>query len=786
MTSPIRINRVVVVGAGTMGAAIAAHVANAGIPVRLLDVDAKTAAAGFERMRRATPPALFTPATAELIAPGTLTDDFAAIGDADWIVEAIVERLDTKRDLMARIDGVRRPDSIVSTNTSGLPIGAIAAGTSDGFKQRFLGTHFFNPPRYLKLLELIPTGDTLPDVIDGMREFGERRLGKGVALCKDTPNFIGNRYASVTGALLLGFILDNGYSVEEVDTILGPLAGRPKTAIFRLYDLVGIDIAASVSRNLYDLIPADESREALRHPRVGKLFGALIERQSLGDKTGQGFYRKTKGAGGQTQIDVLDLETLEYRERREPQIPSIAAASRIKTLPERLAFLLSQDDRAGALVRQATYQALGYPARRVPEIADDVRTFDNVVRWGFAHELGPFETWDALGVRATAAALTKNDITVAGWVEELLAGGSESFYRGDAIARQHFDVSRRAYVPEPHDPRRLVLARTKASKGVVAGNAGASLIDLGDGVACLEFHTKLNTLDEQIEEMVCRAVEDVERSWNALVVGNDGADFCVGANLARLTMAIGVGAFEMIDRAVVAMQNVMQRMRFSTRPVVIAPFGRTLGGGAEVCLAGARVVAAAESYIGLVEVGVGLIPAAGGCKEMVRRIVSPPMQLAHVDPHPFLKHVVQMVGTAKVSASAADARQMGYLSAADRIVMNRDHLIADAKAVALALADDYVPPPRAKVCYAAGRDERAAVLAELHVLQRAGFASEYDRHVVGKLAHVLCGGDLSSGQWVDEQWILDLEREAFVSLCGEAKTAERMQHVLKTGKPLRN
>jgi 3-hydroxyacyl-CoA dehydrogenase len=786
MTAPARINRVVVIGAGTMGAAIAAHVANARIPVRLLDVDAKLVAAGFERLRRATPPALFTPATADLITTGTLTEDFAAVGEADWIVEAIVENLDAKRDLMARIDGVRRPDSIVSSNTSGLPIAAIAEGTSRGFRQRFLGTHFFNPPRYLKLLEVIPTADTLPAVTGAMREFGERRLGKGVALCKDTPNFIGNRYASVTGALLLGYILDNGYTVEEVDTILGPLVGHPKTAVFRLYDLVGIDVAAFVSRNLYALIPHDESREALGHPRVGTLFGALLERKSLGDKTGHGFYRKTKSAGGETQIDVLDLETLEYRPRREPEIPSLAAASRIKRLPERLAFLLAQGDRAGALVRHTTYQALGYAARRIPEIADDVLTFDNVVRWGFAHELGPFETWDALGVRATADALKKHEIAVAGWVEELLGKGHAAFYRGDANGRVHYDVARGDYEPERQDPRRLVLASVKGAKGVVVGNAGGSLIDLGDGVACLEFHTKLNTLDDQIEEMVCLAVDQVERQWDALVVGNDGADFCVGANLARLGMAIGMRAFDIVDRAVAAMQNVMQRMRFSTRPVVVAPFNRTLGGGAEVCLAGARIVAAAETYIGLVEVGVGLIPAAGGCKEMVRRLVSPQMQVPHVDPHPFLKQVVQMLGTAKVSASAADARAMGFLSHADRIVMNRDHLIAEAKAVALALADDYMPPPRAKVCYAAGRDACAALLAELHILQRAGFASEYDRHVVGKLAHVLCGGDISSGQWVDEQWILDLEREAFVSLCGEAKTLERMQHLLKTGKPLRN
>lgn len=779
MTPSARINRVVVIGAGTMGAAIAAHVANAGIPVRLLDLDAKLVMTGLERVRRATPAALFTPATADLISTGTLADHFDTVGDADWVLEAIVENLDAKRELIARIERACRPDSIVSTNTSGLPIAAIAQHASPAFRQRFLGTHFFNPPRYLKLLELIPTADTLPDVTAAMREFGERRLGKGVAICKDTPNFIGNRHASVTGAMLLGYILDNGYTIEEVDTILGPLVGRPKTAVFRLYDLVGIDVAASVSRNLYPLIPHDESREALRHPRVERLFDALVARRSLGDKTGQGFYKKERKT---QQIDVLDLETLEYRARREPEIPSLAAAARIKSLPERLAFLLAQEDRAGTLVRHATYQALGYAARRVPEIAGDVRTFDNVVRWGFAHELGPFETWDALGVRAAAEALKANQIQIAGWVRALLDRGLESFYRD----RLHYDVVARDYRLEHPDPRRRVLSSIKAAKGVVRSNASASLLDLGDDVACLEFHSKLNTLDEQIEEMLSQAVEEVERRWAALVVGNDGTDFCVGANLARLVQAIGLGASDMIDRAVTGMQSVMQRLRFAARPVVVAPFNRTLGGGAEVCLAGGRIVAAAETYIGLVEVGVGLIPAAGGCKEMVRRLVSPAMQVPNVDPHPFLKSVLQMLGTAKVSGSAAEARAMGFLSAADRIVMNRDHLLAEAKAVARALADDYVPPPRARSCYAAGRDARAALVAELHVLQRAGFASEYDRHVVGKLAHVLCGGDISSGQWVDEQWFLDLEREAFVSLCGEPKTLERMQHVLKTGKPLRN
>ena len=784
--TPIRINRVVVIGAGTMGAAIAAHAANAGLAVRLLDIDEKTVSAGFERMRRASPPALFTPSTADLIRTGTLASDFGAVAEADWVVEAVVEKLDVKRELMARIDSVRQPETIVSSNTSGLPIASIAAGTSTGFRERFLGTHFFNPPRYLKLLEIIPTADTLPQVTAAFREFGERRLGKGVALCKDTPNFIGNRYASVTGALLLGYLLDNRYTVEEVDATLGPLAGRPKTAVFRLYDLVGIDVAAFVSRNLYDLIPHDESRDALRHPGVTRLFDALLERKSLGDKTGQGFYRKTKDVGGQTRIDVLDLETLEYRARREPQLPSLAAAARMRSLPERLAFLLGQNDRAGALVRHVTYQALGYACRRVPEIADDLLTVDNVVRWGFAHELGPFEIWDALGFRATTESLKRNGVAVAEWVDELLGRGVEALYRTDSGGRQHYNVVRRTYEPPRDDPRRIVLTALKASGKVVANNGGASLIDVGDGVACLEFHTKLNTLDEQIEEMVHRAVDEVERSWSALVIGNDGTDFCVGANLARLTMGISLGAWEMIERAVASMQTVMQRMRFATRPVVVAPFGRTLGGGAEVCLAGARIVAAAETYLGLVEVGVGLIPAAGGCKEMVRRVVSPPMRVPHVDPHPFLKYLVQMLGTAKVSASAADAREMGYTTAADSIVMNRDHLIGKAKSVALALAEDYAPPARGKVCFAAGRDARAALLAELHVLHRAGFASEYDRHVVGKLVHVLCGGDISSGQWVDEQWMLDLEREAFVSLCGEAKTMERMQHVLKTGKPLRN
>jgi 3-hydroxyacyl-CoA dehydrogenase len=775
MTKPI--NRAVVIGSGTMGGGIAAHFANAGIPVYLLDVSQQVVRASLDRLKKNKPAAFVTPETAELLTVGSLDENEAWIAEGDWIIEAIVENLEVKRELVARIDRLRRQGSIVSSNTSGIPIAKIAAEASADFKEHFLGTHFFNPPRYMKLLEVIPTPDTLPEVTAFVREFAETRLGKSVVLCKDTPNFIANRLASMGGASLVDFALAHGYTVEETDLIAGPLTGRPKTAAFRLQDLVGFDVSSAVADNLYGMIEHDESREVLRSPRVEALKKSQTEKGRLGDKTKQGFYKKD----GKTILS-LDLETGQYRERIEPNIPSLAEASKIRNLPERLKFVLAQDDKAGAMARHILYNSFAYAAARVPEISDDLASIDRAVRWGFSHDLGPFELWDALGVKETADAMEADGVKVAPWVREMLAAGNQSFYRD----RTGYDPATKTYVPLSVDPKALVLADLKKAGRVVKENKGASLIDLGEGVLCLEFHTKMNTLDDNIRAMLLESVDEVERGpWKGLVIGNDGGDFCVGANLAG---GLFGGDRDGVAAAVKGMQDALMKVRYCTKPVVTAPFGRTLGGGAEVAMAGARIVAASETYMGLVEVGVGLIPGAGGCKELVRRVVSPAQKVTPgIDAVPFLQNVLQTIGTAKVSSSAEEARSLGFLSIADRVVMNHDHLLYEARQEVLVLdADGYTPPVRDRNCYAAGRDARAALRAVIYNMQQAGYASEYDAYISGQLAHIVCGGLLSSAQWVEEQFLLDLEREVFADLCMQPKTLERIQHMLNTGKPLRN
>ncbi len=798
------IKRVAVIGSGTMGGGIAAHVANAGIPVYLLDISQPVVSASLDRLKKSKPPAFFTPQTADLITIGNLSDNFDWIGKADWIVEAIVENLETKRELVARIEKVRKPNSIVSSNTSGIPISAIGADASEEFKTHFLGTHFFNPPRYMKLLEVIPTSETAPEVTEFMKTFCEARLGKGVVLCKDTPNFIGNRFGSISGAVTLNYILENNYTIEEADAVLGPLIGRPKTGMFRLQDLVGLDVSSSVGENLYGLIEHDESREVLRNPKLRHVRLTQIERGRLGDKTGQGFYKKPpKGTKG--NIQSLDLQTLEYRDRIEPGIPSIEAAMKIKSLPKRLEFVLAQDDKAGALARHVIYNSLAYAARRIPEITDKLVNVDRAVRWGFSHELGPFEIWDALGVREVVTAMETNNIAIAPWVQEMLAAGHESFYVSANGRLSYYDPASKSYLVEPLDNRKIDLAALKATErgqagtpalpgpasvfritgGVVLENKSASLIDLGDGVLCLEFHSKMNTLDADIRDLINESVNEVEKNdWLGLIIGNQATDFCIGANLKR---GIAEADPNSIDQSVRGMQDAFMRVRFCSKPVVTAPTGRTLGGGVEIAMAGSAIVASAETYMGLVEVSVGIVPGAGGCKELVRRIVSPAMRGPNNDPVPFLQQVLQTIAMAKVSTSGEEARSFGFLNSNDHIVMNREHQLAEAKKLALELAvEGYSAPQRTKSCYAAGRDALAALRAGLFVMQQGEFMSEYDLKVTNKVAYILCGGDLSSPQWVDEQHFLDLEREAFVELCGEAKTQERISYMLETGKPLRN
>ena len=803
-----RICNAVVIGAGTMGAAIAAHLANAGVQVRLLDiipdrltpdeekkgltladhqVRDRIVQQGLERALKSRPASFFTQDHAALVSIGNLEDDFDTVGEADWIIEAIVENLKIKRQLMERIETVRRPSAIVSTNTSGIPVASIAEGCSLAFRQHFLGTHFFNPPRYLKLLEVIPTADTLPQVTDFISQFGEYRLGKGIVPAKDTPNFIGNRLAFGSAAFALDYILENNYTVEEVDAIVGPAIGNPKTAFFRLIDLVGIDVWEHVGRNLAPAIQHDE--HALRYlnsARANTLIHTLVERGWLGNKSKVGFYKEVR-ADGKKDFWALNLQTLEHAEPVKARFESLGKVKDEENLGKRLKILLEADDRAGQLVRAMTYQSLAYASERIPEIADTPKPIDDAMRWGFGREAGPFETWDMLGVAETAEAMEMAGFAPAAWVGEMLASGFSRFYQYDgAVKVGVYQLGKGTYLPISKPPTTIVLRERKAAGKVISKNPGASLIDLGDGVACVEFHTKMNTLDDDIYTIIQLGLDCTASEFEGLVIGNEGENFSAGANLFMAVMAAQSGMWDQLEAMIKKGQDTHMRMRYFPRPVVVAPAGLALGGGAEIPLHASRIVAAAELYIGLVEIGAGVIPAWGGTKEMLRRILNPPMLTKNTEALPFLQRIFEQIGLAKVATSAEEARQMGILGPADRVVLNRDHLLAEAKREVLHMLGDGYHPPLPEKIYAAGRDALAALRLGIYMMREGGYITEYESHIANKLAYVMTGGELSSPTWVDEQYILDLEREAFLSLAGEKKTQERMWNLLQTGKPLRN
>ncbi|MEJ5225141.1 MAG: 3-hydroxyacyl-CoA dehydrogenase/enoyl-CoA hydratase family protein, partial [Anaerolineales bacterium] len=789
-------HNVVVIGAGTMGAAIAAHLANAGVPSTLLDIVPKDAPAGdkaarnkivnagLDAAKKARPAAFFSSDQHALVRTGNLEDDFeAAISKADWIIEVIVENLKIKQDLMARIDAARKPGSIVSSNTSGIPLKDIAAGRSEDFRKHFLGTHFFNPPRYLKLLEIIPTADTLPEVVAAVSRFGEYRLGKGIVLCKDTPNFIGNRLAFGTGAFAMNYILENGYTVDEVDAITGPLIGRPKTATFRLIDLVGVDVWAHVGNNLAPLIPHDALAQTyLKAEKPTQLIRTLVERGWLGNKTKVGFYKEVRGEDGKKEFWSLNLQTLEHEPPAKPRFDSIGKVKGIEDLGQRLKAFLAEDDKAARLARAMTLQAFQYASSIIPEVADTPKPLDDAMRWGFSHEAGYFEMWDMLGVRPTVEQMKAEGYAPAAWVDEMLAGGFESFYQyQNGTKTGVYDVAQKCYVAFPKSN----LIYLKDQK-VISKNAGATLYDMGDGVACVEFHTKMNALDDDIFAIVSEALDRVETDFDGLVIGNEAENFSAGANLFMVVVAAQQGMWDTLDAAVRKLQNLNMRMRYFPKPVVIAPAGLALGGGCEVTMHASRVVAHSETYIGLVELGAGVIPAGGGTKEMMRRIMNPPMRTENAEVLPFLQQAFTQIGMAKVATSAEEARQMKILGPADRVVMHREHLLTEAKKEVLHMVATGYTPPIPERIYAPGRDYRGAVQIGAYMFKAGGYISEYDNHIANKLAHILAGGDLSKPQWVSEQYILDLEREAFLSLCGEEKTQARMWNLLQTGKPLRN
>jgi 3-hydroxyacyl-CoA dehydrogenase len=791
-----QINKAVVVGAGTMGAAMAAHLANAGIPVTLLDIVPKDAPegnkaarnkivnAGLEAAKKSRPASFASSDQYPLVKTGNLDDDFGVMAEADLVIEAIIENLKIKQGLMERIDAVRKPGAIIATNTSGIPIKDIAAGRSDGFKQHFLGMHFFNPPRYLKLLEIIPTADTLPEVTEFISWFGEYRLGKGIVLCKDTPNFIGNRLAFGTGAFGLHYILENGYTVDEVDAITGPLIGNPRTATFRLIDLVGVDVWEHVGKNLAPAIPHDAlAQEYLSSPKPAKLIAAMVEKGWLGNKTKVGFYKEVRTDEGKKEFYSLDLNTLEHTPSVKVRFDSMGKAKDVENLGERLKIMLAADDKAAQLVKALTYQGFQYASTLLPEVADTPKPLDDAARWGFMHEAGPFEKWDMLGVAETVLAMKAAGYEPASWVESMLKSGKETFYRYQNGAKvEVYDVVKGDYVRISRTPGLILLNEQK----VVAENAGATLRDMGDGVACVEFHTKMNALDDDIFNITLEALDRLDTDFDGLVIGSEADNFSAGANLFMVVVAAQQGMWDTLDEAIKKLQALNMRMRYSPKPVVIAPAGLALGGGCEVTMHGSRVVAAHETYIGLVELGAGVIPAGAGTKEYMRRIINPAMRVPDAEVLPFLQKAFLQIGQAKVATSAAEARQMGILGPADRVVINRDHLLTEAKKEVLnMLATGYTPPIPEQI-YAAGRDMQGALQVGAWSFSAGGYITEYDLVIAKKLVHVMTGGGLSKPQWVSEQYILDLEREAFLSLCGEEKTQARMWSLLQTGKPLRN
>lgn len=798
-----KIRKVAVLGAGTMGAQIAAHLTNAGIEVLLLDVvpaeltkeeSAKgltlqdprarnrLATAGLAAAQKIKPAAFFSPASASLISTGNFEDDLQKLADADWIIEAIVENLGAKRQLLARVDRARKPGSIVTSNTSGISIGQMSEGLSEDLRKHFLGTHFFNPPRYMKLLEIIPTPATLPDVTGFIAGFCDRSLGKGIVYAKDTPNFIANRIAAFSSLNAMKVMIDGGYSIEEVDAMTGPLIGRPKSASFRTSDIVGLDTSLYVADNLYRAVPGDEMRDVLVPP---DFLRDMVARGWIGNKAGQGFYKKQKGEGGKSEFWALDYKAMEYKAPQKVRFPSIDAARAIEDTAERIRTLVYGKDRVGEFLWKTISGNLIYAANRIPEIADSIVSIDDAVKWGFNHEFGTFELWDVIGVEKSVAKMREDGRQIPVLVQRLLASGNKTFYKRDNGRDYYFDQAAGDYKEKDPGTGIIILKSLKDQSKVVKKNNAASLIDIGDGVACLEFHSKMNAIGADTISMMNQSVKEVGDNFEALVIGNQAENFSVGANLMLLLLGAQEGEWDEIAMSVRHFQNANMGLRYSPKPVVVAPQGMALGGGCEITMHGDKARAAAETYLGLVEVGVGLVPGGGGVKEMVLRATQNTVPGEDLLVH--LKKVSETIATARVSTSAVEARELGFLSPSDGITMNRDRLIEDAKQTALAMvAEGYQQPrPRTDIPVP-GETACAAIKLAIHMMQRGGFISEYDAHVASKLAYIITGGGLTHRTLVSEQYLLELEREAFVSLCGERRTQERIQHTLKTGKPLRN
>lgn len=799
------IRKAAVLGAGIMGSAIAAHLANAGIPVFLLDIvpgeltagEAKSgltldseavrnrlAAAGKEALFKLKPAPLYSKAAAGLITPGNLEDDLGRLKECDWIIEAVIEKMAVKQKLLQAVEQNWSPGAIVSSNTSGLSINEMVSGNSAAFRQHFLGTHFFNPPRYMKLLEIIPCADTSPRLLKFMHDFCEKALGKGVVYAKDTPNFIANRIGVYAIIHTLKLMEQQKLTVEQVDAITGPPMGQPKSASLRTLDIVGLDTFMHVAHTIAEKAAGAAEKEAFTAPAFVQ---SMVERKMLGEKTGGGFYKKIKseGAAG-AEILALDYGKLEYRPAEKAKFPIF---SRTKELPlaEGFRLLLGADEPAGRFAWELTKKLLLYTASCLPEIADDLVSVDRALKWGFNRKLGPFESWDAIGLRESVARMKADGEEIPALVEEMLAAGKESFYREDeAGKRSYYDFRAGEYRPVPVSPGAISLPALKKRQNLVKGNDDASLIDLGDGVACLEMHTMRQAISPQFTGFIFEALAEAEKNFAGMVIANQAGNFCVGANVALVLMAAQGGEWALLEQAIKEFQEAMIAIKYSRIPVVAAPFQMTLGGGMEIVLHCDRIQAAAETYMGQVEIGVGLIPAGGGNKELLIRCTEGIPETVETDLFPFVRKAFEAIAMARVSASAREARELGFLRPTDRITVNQDFLIHDAKQAVLAMAQQGYQPPRPKPIRVLGRSGLAAFRAGIQAMRWGEHISEHDQKLAGEIAYVICGGEVNPGTPVSEQYLLDIEREAFVRLCGEAKTQERIMHLLSTGKPLRN
>lgn len=808
---PYKIRKVAVLGAGTMGARIAAHVANAGFPCVLLDIvppgtpnDAprpernKLVQSSFDALKKSKPAAYTHADNARLISTGNFDDDMKLISDCDWVIEAVAENLDIKRALLKKVEAAARPDAVLTTNTSGLPVASIAEGFSESFRKRWFGTHFFNPPRYMRLLEIIPTPDTDPQAIEAIAHFCDIWLGKGIVNAKDTPNFIANRIGTFSALNVMRVMQEMDLSIEEVDALTGSAVGWPKTGTFRLTDMVGLDILGHVVANM-----AKNVKDERSDLKIPAWYQQMLDRKLLGDKVKAGFYKKTKGAGGEEERLAIDWKTLEYRPRQKPKFATLEMAKNVESTPERLRLLLGADpakDKAAQFYWTILSDLWNYAANRIPEIADSIVEIDQAMKLGFNWELGPFELWDAAGVEQTVGRMKKEGKPVAANAEKLLSLGMKSWYQPHAevpSGRSYFDFERMGYKPVPvaDGVWSVNVARANGTK-VVKKNAGASLVDLGDGIGCLEFHSKMNSLGGDIVQLITQTLKPgsaLAANFDGFVIYNDAPNFSVGANIMQLLLAIQEDEWDEVDMAIRQFQGMTQAIKFSPKPVVGAPFGMCLGGGTEINLHCAARNPHLELYMGLVEVGVGLLPGGGGCKEMTLRAVDaassirPDGRGESVELMEAMKKAFETVAMAKVSTSAAEARALGFLEESDHITANRDRVLTDAKARALELVrSGYAAPVMRADIPAPGENILATLRLGVHLMRQGEFITDHEVKIGNKVAEVLCGGNVSPGTPVSEQYLLDLEREGFKSLCGEKKTQERIAFTLKTGKPLRN